>query len=67
MSPGNTRGADNIGRKRFAEVDVLKDMLKEKNKQIQLLHQKLKQSDEYGRNLSDLLRELVRLLAIIEQ
>ncbi|PWW81653.1 hypothetical protein CR164_09610 [Prosthecochloris marina] len=67
MFPGNTSDSDKSGRKRFAEVDVLKDMLNEKDRQIRLLHQKLKQSDEYGRNLSDLLRELVRLLAIIEQ
>ncbi|UZJ40886.1 hypothetical protein OO006_11070 [Prosthecochloris sp. SCSIO W1101] len=67
MFPGNTSDSDKSGRERFAEVDVLKNMLNEKNRQVRLLHQKLKQSDEYGRNLSDLLRELVRLLTIIER
>ena len=54
-------------RKTQADVDALTEKLNEKNRQIQLLHQKLKQSDEYGRNLSGLLRELIRLLAIVEE
>ncbi|MCG8341859.1 MAG: hypothetical protein MI684_03380 [Chlorobiales bacterium] len=48
-------------------MGALTEKLNEKNRQIQLLHQKLKQSDEYGRNLSGLLRELIRLLAIVEE
>ena len=67
MYSGKNRSTDKKGRVRQTDADTLTVLLNEKNRQIQLLHHKLKQSEEYGRNLSDLLRELVRLLAIIEQ
>lgn len=48
------------------DAETLTMMLQEKNRQIKLLKKQLELSDEYGRNLSDLLRELVKLLALIE-
>lgn len=56
------------GKKSHSEPDAerLTMVLQEKNRQIKLLKKQLELSDEYGKNLSDLLRELVRLLALIE-
>lgn len=48
------------------DAETLTMMLQEKNRQVKLLKKQLELSDEYGRNLSDLLRELVKLLALIE-
>lgn len=56
------------GKKNHADPDAerLAMMLQERNYQIELLKKQLELSDEYGKNLSDLLRELVRLLTLIE-
>lgn len=66
MSPGKKSLTNENSRKQCTDAEALTVMLREKNRQIQLLREQLKLSDEYGRNLGDLLRELVRLLKIIE-
>ena len=48
------------------DAEALTMMLQEKNHQIELLKKQLELSDEYGRNLSGLLWELVRLLELTE-
>ena len=67
MFPRNKRPTGENSRKRYADAEALTAMLREKNREIQLLKKQLKLSDEYCRNLRDLLRELVRILAIIDQ
>ncbi len=52
---------------KHTDAEALTIMLQEKNRQIQMLRKQLEMSDEYGRNLHDLLQELVRLLTLIDQ
>ncbi len=67
MFPRNKKPTGENSRKQYADAEALIAMLREKNKEIELLKKQLKLSDEYSRNLRDLLRELVRILAIIDQ
>lgn len=68
-NPGKKRptGERNKKQYKYKDAEALRVVLHEKNRQIQLLRAQLKLSDEYGRNLRDLLEDLVKLLAIIEQ
>ncbi len=66
-NPGKKRPTGEKNKKQYKDAEALKVVLHEKNRQIQLLRAQLRLSDEYGRNLRDLLEDLVKLLAIIEQ
>lgn len=57
MPIGESRKESHAGK----DIETLTMMLEEKNRQIRLLRRQLELSDEYSRNLGDLLKELVRL------